>query len=83
MWYASDSCCPSVSHKVAHAESVPQSDARAGWLRFNVVYSASVILDSDTHLVRIHFECMLCRPLHDRTVCLICVSYYNLFVKTD
>ena len=54
------SCCPSVSHKVAYAESVPKSDARAGRLRFLVVYSASVILDSDTHLVEIHIECQLC-----------------------
>ena len=77
------SFCPSISHKVAHAESVPQSYARAGWLRFNVVYYTSVILDSDTHLVKINIECLLGRPLNDRTVCLICVSYYNLFVKTD
>ena len=54
------SCCPSVSHKVAHAESVPKSDARAGRLRFLVVHSANVILDSDTHLVEIHIECLLC-----------------------
>ena len=46
------SCCPSISHKVAHAESVPQSDARAGRLQFPFVYSESVILASDTHSCR-------------------------------
>ena len=54
------SCCLSISHKAAHAESVPYLDARVGRLRFRVVYSASVILDSDTHLVEIHIECILC-----------------------
>ena len=52
--------CPSNSHKVAYVETIPQSDARAGRLRVLVVYSASVILDSDTHIVEIHIECMLC-----------------------
>ena len=42
-----------------YAESVPQSDARVGSLQFRVVYSASVMLKSDTHLVKIHIECML------------------------
>ena len=48
--------CSSISHKVAYAESVPKSHARAGRLRFLAVYSASVILDCDTDLVEIHMD---------------------------
>ena len=51
-WYPSDS----KGCNVAHAESGPQSDARAGRLWFRVVYFARVILDSDTHLIEIHIE---------------------------
>ena len=78
------SCCPTLSHKVAHAQRVPQSGARAGRLRFRVVYSASVILDSGTHLVEIHIECLLyirqdclsnmCECVTDEYVTIACVS---------
>ena len=43
------SFCPSISHKAAHAQRLPQSDARADRLRVRVLYFASVILDSDTY----------------------------------
>ena len=52
------SCCPTISHKVAHAQSVPRSDGPAGRLLFRVAYSASVIMDSNTHLVEIHINWM-------------------------
>ena len=47
-----NSCRSLISPKVAHAENVQHSDARARRLRFRVVYSASVLLDSDTHSCR-------------------------------
>ena len=57
------SCCPTISHKVAPVQSVPQSDARAGRLRFRVVYSASVIVVDWTlsqSLVEILLEELVC-----------------------
>ena len=73
------SCCPTLCNTVAHAQRVPQSGARAGRLRFRVVYSASVILDSDTHiecLLCIRQDCLsnMCECVTDEYVTIACVS---------